>query len=61
VATGQLLIAQHLARMMLVQALRLHLPEQREDRGAWFFALANKRMSAAISTVHSRSAHRWTL
>lgn len=58
---GASLIAQHLAHMMLVQALRLYLSE-RPDRGVgWFFALADPRMNAAISAMHDNPAHRWTL
>ncbi|MEZ2126818.1 MULTISPECIES: AraC family transcriptional regulator [unclassified Sinorhizobium] len=58
---GGFLIAQHLAHMMLVQALRLHLAEEAESRVGWFFALADNQMCAAISAMHADPAHRWTL
>jgi AraC-like DNA-binding protein len=57
---GGILVAQHLAHMMLVQALRLHLAEQRTGVG-WFFALADKRLSAAMGAMHGDPAQRWTL
>ena len=58
---GGSLIIQHLAYMMLVQALRLHLAEGFRDGVGWLFALADKPMSAAINAMHGDPAHRWTL
>ena len=57
---GGVLIAQHLAHMLLVQALRQHLAEGPGGVG-WLFALADRQMSAAISAMHDDPAHRWTL
>src|SRR5271163_859096 len=58
---GGFLIAQHLAHMMLVQALRLHLAEGSKGSVGWLFALADKQMGAAISSLHDDPAHSWTL
>ena len=58
---GSLLVAQHLAQMMLVQALRLHLAEGARGGVGWLFALADRRMGAAIGAMHGDPAHRWTL
>jgi AraC-like DNA-binding protein len=58
---GGFLVAQHLAYMMLVQALRLHLAEGLKGGVGWLFALADKQMSAAITAMHDEPAHRWTL
>lgn len=58
---GGHLIVQHLAHMMLVQALRLHLAEGPRGGVGWLFALADKQMSAAINAMHDDPAHRWTL
>ena len=58
---GSFLIAQHLASLMLVQALRLHVAEGLRGGVGWLFALADKQMSAAISSIHSDPAHGWTL
>jgi AraC-like DNA-binding protein len=58
---GGFLVAQHLADMMLVQALRLHLAEGLSGGVGWLFALADKQMSAAINAMHADTAHRWTL
>jgi AraC-like DNA-binding protein len=58
---GGLLIAEHLAHMMLVQALRLHLAEGLNGGVGWLFALADKQMSAAISAMHEVPGHGWTL
>jgi AraC-like DNA-binding protein len=58
---GNSLVAQHLAHMMLVQALRLHLAEGSKGGVGWLFALADKQMSAAITSMHEAPAHCWTL
>lgn len=58
---GGVLVAQHLAHMMLVQALRLHLAEGAKGGVGWLFALADKQMSVAIGALHQDPARRWTL
>jgi AraC-like DNA-binding protein len=58
---GGFLVAQHLASMMLVQALRLHLAEGLQGGVGWLFALADKQMAAAISAMHGDIARPWTL
>jgi AraC-like DNA-binding protein len=58
---GGFLVVQHLAHMVLVQALRLHLTEGSKTGVGWLFALADKQMSQAMSAVHEDPAHRWTL
>jgi AraC-like DNA-binding protein len=58
---GGVLVAQHLAQMLLVQALRLHLAEGLKGRVGWLFALADKQMSAAMNAMHEDPARRWTL
>jgi len=56
---GSSLIAQQLAYMMLVQALRLHLADTATP--GWLFALSDKHMSLAITTIHDDPGHPWTL
>jgi AraC-like DNA-binding protein len=58
---GGFLVAQQLAYMMLVQALRLHLAEGSRGGVGWLFALADKQMCAAITAMHDDPAHGWTL
>ena len=58
---GGVLVAQQLAYMMLIQALRLHLAEGLRGGVGWLFALADQQMSAAINAMHDDPAHRWTL
>ena len=58
---GSTLVAKHLAHMMLVQALRLHLADGAKGGVGWMFALANKQMSLAITAMHEAPGHRWTL
>lgn len=56
---GSFLIAQQLAYMILVQALRLHLAE---GKGVgWLFALSDKHVGAAIAAIHREPARRWTV
>jgi AraC-like DNA-binding protein len=58
---GGALIGQHLAHMMLVQALRAHLSDAPEGGVGWLFALADRQMGAAIGALHAEPARRWTL
>ena len=58
---GSFLVAQHLAHMMLVQALRLGQAEDLNGNAGWLFALADKQLAAAINAMHEDPSHRWTL
>jgi AraC-like DNA-binding protein len=58
---GGALVAQHLAHMMLVQALRLHMAKGLRGGVGWLFALADKQMGAAINAMHADPGHGWTL
>ena len=58
---GGSLIAQQLAYMMLIQALRLHLADGARRGVGWLFALADKQMSTAITCMHDDPGHPWTL
>ncbi len=58
---GGYLVLQHLAHMMLVQALRAHLADGLCGSVGWLFALADPQMSVAIHAMHDEPAHPWTL
>ena len=58
---GGFLVVQHLAQMMLVQALRAHLAEGSRGGVGWLFALADRQMSVAIHSMHDDPARPWTL
>ena len=58
---GGHLIAQHLAHMMLIQALRLHLADPTQPGTGWIFALGDKHLGPAIRALHANPAQRWTL
>jgi len=58
---GGFLVAQQLAYMILVRSLRLHLAQGLKGRVGWLFALSDKQMSAAITSIHDDPAHDWTV
>ena len=58
---GGSLIVEHLAQMILVRALRLHLAEGAKGGVGWMFALADRQMSLALGAMHGDPARRWTL
>jgi AraC-like DNA-binding protein len=58
---GSALMAQQLAHMMLVQALRLYLDARPGNDVGWFAALADPQMNAAVSAMHADPAHPWTV
>ena len=55
------LVVEHLAHLVLVEALRLCLVGENADRTGWLFALADARMSAAISALHAAPARSWSV
>jgi AraC-like DNA-binding protein len=58
---GSSLVAEHLAHLMLVQALRLYLADGAKAGVGWLFALADKHTGAAIDHMHADPAERWTV
>ena len=56
---GGVLIAQQLAYMIFVQALRLYLDKSKGV--GWPFALSDKQVGAAITAIHREPARRWTV
>ena len=58
---GGALVAQHLAHMMLVQALRLYLAGGAGRGVGWLFALADPQLAAAMGAMHAKPDARWTL
>jgi AraC-like DNA-binding protein len=58
---GSDLIAQHLAQVLLVEALRLHLLNAEPSTTGWLLALTDRRLRAAVAAMHSEPARRWTL
>ncbi len=58
---GGALVAQQLAYVMLVQALRLHLAEGTSGGVGWLFALGDKHIGAALTCMHDEPGHPWTL
>jgi AraC-like DNA-binding protein len=58
---GAFLVIEHLAHIMLVQTLRLHLSDAANGGGGWLLALADKQIGAAIAAIHAEPARPWTL
>jgi AraC-like DNA-binding protein len=58
---GSVLVIDHLAHMMLVQALRLYLASSAGTAVGWLAGLADRQLSKAINAVHANPARRWTL
>ncbi len=58
---GSSLVAQHLAHMMLVQAIRLYLSERSHNDIGWFAVLADPQLSAALGAMHADPAFPWTV
>lgn len=58
---GGLLVLQHLAQLLLVQALRSHLAGGPDGGVGWLFALADEQVGPALTAMHGDPAHPWTL
>ncbi|WP_225032204.1 AraC family transcriptional regulator, partial [Paraburkholderia sp. XV] len=55
------IVAQQLATLVLVQALRLQFAGGRNEAVGWLYALADKRMRAVINAMHETPGAKWTL
>lgn len=58
---GGYLAAQHLAHLMLLQALRLFLAQGPEAGVGWIYALADRQIGAAMNALHGDPARKWTI
>ncbi len=58
---GGSLIAEHLAHIMLIQVLRLHLASGPSPGVGWLFALADPQLCAAVTAMHADVSRQWTL
>ena len=58
---GGVLLGEHLAQMMLIEVLRLHMAAAGMSGVGWLFALANEQVRAAITAMHEKPGYRWTL
>jgi AraC-like DNA-binding protein len=58
---GGFLLGEHLAQMMLIEVLRLHLADKVTGGVGWIFALADKQLTAAMTAMHQNPGYRWTL
>ncbi len=58
---GSSLIAEHLAHIMLIQVLRLHLASKQSAGTGWLSALADPNLCVAMAAMHSDISRRWTL
>lgn len=58
---GRALVAEHLAHLLLVQALRLYMAEGPAAGVGWLSALGDRQLSAALTAMHKDPGRRWTL
>jgi len=58
---GGALMSTHLAHLMLVQVLRLHLEQGNGLPQGWFLALTDRGIGAAVGAIHAEPARAWTL
>lgn len=61
-APGGAVVATHLAHMMLVLVLRIHMAQDAaQTPTGWLHALADAKIGKAIELMHGDPARRWTL
>ncbi len=51
----------HLAKLLFVEALRLHIEDEKSEQAGWLTALDDRRISIALRGVHADPSHPWTL
>jgi len=50
-----------LAEVLFIEVLRLHMNERAEGRTGWLAGLCDRIVGAALTALHERPAHCWTL
>ncbi len=58
---GNSLVIEHLAQMMLVQALRLHMADGPKGGPGWLYALGDTSIGVAMKHMHEDPSRRWTV
>ena len=58
---GGVLVAQQLATVVVVQALRCHLDDTGVGTTGWLSALGDRQLRAALEGMHDEPERRWTL
>ncbi|MEI5011081.1 AraC family transcriptional regulator [Streptomyces sp. PmtA] len=58
---GSTLVAEHLAVVMLVHVLRLHLAREPRGVSGWLAGLGDPVVAAALTSMHAEPAHPWTV
>ncbi|WP_454916797.1 AraC family transcriptional regulator [Xanthobacter sediminis] len=51
----------HLAKLLFVEALRLHIEDAKSEQAGWLTALDDRRISIALRSVHDDPSRSWTL
>lgn len=58
---GSTMAITHLAKLLFVEALRLHIEATKSDGAGWLTALDDKRISIALRAIHAEPSHAWNL
>ncbi|WP_370416569.1 AraC family transcriptional regulator [Streptomyces fradiae] len=58
---GSTLVAEHLAVVMLVHVLRLHLAREPHTATGWLAGLTDPAVATALAALHRTPAHPWTV
>jgi AraC-like DNA-binding protein len=58
---GSMTAIAHLAQLLFVEALRLHIETTKPAHAGWLTALDDKRISIALRRIHADPAHPWNL
>jgi AraC-like DNA-binding protein len=58
---GAEIAVRRLADLLLIQALRAHIADTRNEQTGWLHALADSHIGAALNSMHKRIEHPWTV
>jgi AraC-like DNA-binding protein len=50
-----------LAEVLFIEVLRLYMNEETADRSGWLVAVRDRIVGTALTQLHTRPAHSWTL
>lgn len=58
---GSMIAITHLAKLLFVEALRLHIGTAKSACVGWLTALDDRHISIALRSIHAEPAHPWSL
>ncbi|PAJ85326.1 AraC family transcriptional regulator [Burkholderia ubonensis] len=54
-------VMEHLANLMFVEVMRIHLDAMQDNGVGWFYALSDEKLAPVIGAIHDSPARNWSV